>query len=77
LLHRFMDTAIYRDRAFEEHQKIVQALEKGNIARAADILKDHIGRTKHFQTRVTWSTGRLRRRDYKFRDYTSIFSDVP
>lgn len=75
LRHRFMDTAIYRNRAFDEHQKIVDALAKNNIAHAIDVLQDHIGRTKHFQTRVAWSTGRLRRRDYKFRDYAFIFAD--
>jgi DNA-binding GntR family transcriptional regulator len=68
-----MDTAIYRSKAFDEHQKIVELLAEGNTSRAINILGDHISRTKQFQAEVTWSAGRLRRKDYKFRDYSEIF----
>jgi DNA-binding GntR family transcriptional regulator len=75
LRYRFMDTAVYRNRAFDEHQKILELLTAGNISKACDILDDHISRTKHFHARVNWSSGRSQRKDYKFRDYTAIFAD--
>ena len=75
LRYRFMDTAVYRNRAFDEHQKILELLTSGNVAKAADILADHISRTKHFHARVNWSAGRSHRKDYRFRDYTAIFAE--
>ncbi len=75
LRYRFMDTAIYRSRAFDEHQKILELLVEGKTGKAIHILVDHISRTKKFQAKVTWSTGRLRRKDYKFREYTEVFAD--
>jgi DNA-binding GntR family transcriptional regulator len=75
LRYRFMDTAVYRNRAFDEHQKILELLTAGNVSRACDILGDHISRTKHFHARVNWSSGRSHRKDYKFRDYSTIFAD--
>ena len=75
LRYRFMDTAVYRNRAFDEHNKILELLTAGNVSKACDILDDHISRTKHFHARVTWSTGRSHRKDYKFRDYSAIFAD--
>jgi hypothetical protein len=75
LRYRFMDTAVYRNRAFDEHQKILELLTTGNISKACDILDDHISRTKHFHARVNWSSGRSQRKDYKFRDYTAILAD--
>lgn len=75
LRHRFMDTAIYRNRGYDEHQKIVDLLAANRIANAIEVLKDHIARTKHFQTRLTWASGRHRRKDYNFRDYSCIFAD--
>jgi DNA-binding GntR family transcriptional regulator len=75
LRYRFMDTAVFRNRAFDEHQKILEQLGSGNISKAADILADHISRTKHFQAKVNWSTGRSQRKDYKFRDYSDVLSD--
>jgi DNA-binding GntR family transcriptional regulator len=74
LRHRFLDTAAYRNQAFSEHQKIVDLLADNNIARAIDVLEEHIARTKHFQARISWSPGRQRRKDYKFRDYAAIFA---
>lgn len=73
LRHRFMDTAVFRNKAFDEHQKIVTLLASNEVTKAADVLQRHIARTKHLQTRVTWTTGKLRRKDYKFRDYSAIF----
>jgi DNA-binding GntR family transcriptional regulator len=75
LRHRFMDTAIYRNRAFDEHQEIVDSLANNTISKAVDVLQDHIARTKHFQARVASTTGRLRRKDYKFRDYSYVFAE--
>jgi DNA-binding GntR family transcriptional regulator len=75
LRYRFMDTAVYRNRAFHEHQKILELLSAGNVSKACDILGDHISRTKHFQARVNWSSGRSQRKDYKFRDYSAIFAE--
>src|SRR6185437_14274 len=42
LRYRFMDTASYRSKAFDEHQKIAKLLAEGNISRAVNILIDHI-----------------------------------
>jgi DNA-binding GntR family transcriptional regulator len=74
LRHRFMDTAIFRNKAFDEHLKIITLLESNQVTKATDILQRHIARTKHLQTGITWTTGRLRRKDYKFRDYSTIFA---
>jgi DNA-binding GntR family transcriptional regulator len=75
LRYRFMDTAAYRNRAFDEHNRILELLTAGNVSKACDILDDHIARTKHFHARMNWSTGRSHRKDYKFRDYSAIFAD--
>jgi DNA-binding GntR family transcriptional regulator len=75
LRHRFMDTAIYRNRAFDEHQEIVDALANSTISKAVDVLQEHIARTKEFQARVASTAGRLRRKDYKFRDYSNVFAE--
>jgi DNA-binding GntR family transcriptional regulator len=74
LRYRFMNTAVYRNRAFAEHRKILELLNGDNVTKAADILVDHISRTKHFQAGLNWSSGRLRRKDYKFRDYSDVFA---
>jgi DNA-binding GntR family transcriptional regulator len=75
LRYRFMDTAVYRNRAFDEHNKILELLTAGSVSKACDILDDHISRTKHFHARVNWSSGRSHRKDYKFRDYSAIVAD--
>lgn len=75
LRHRFMDTAIYRNRAYDEHLKMVDLLAGNRTSGAIEVLEEHIARTKRFQTRVEWPSGRQRRRDYKFRDYASVFSE--
>jgi DNA-binding GntR family transcriptional regulator len=76
LRHRFMDTAIYRNQAFDEHQEIVDFLANNNVSKAIDVLQDHIARTKQFQARVAPTVGRLRRKDYKFRDYSNVFAEL-
>jgi DNA-binding GntR family transcriptional regulator len=73
LRYRFMDTAVYRNRAFEEHEKILELLTARNVSKACDILGDHISRTRQFHAKVNWSSGRSHRKDYKFRDYSKIF----
>jgi DNA-binding GntR family transcriptional regulator len=75
LRYRFMDTAVYRNRAFDEHQRMLELLTAGNVSKACDILADHISRTKHFHARVNWSSGLSHRKDYKFRDYSAIFME--
>lgn len=74
LRYRFMDTAIYRNQAYDEHKRIFELLTVGNVSKARDVLANHISRTKHFQARVNWSSGRLHRKDYKFRVYSAIFT---
>jgi DNA-binding GntR family transcriptional regulator len=76
LRHRFMDTAIYRNRAFDEHQEIVDLLANNSVSKATDVLQDHIARTRLFQARVAPTVGRLRRKDYNFRDYSTIFAEL-
>jgi DNA-binding GntR family transcriptional regulator len=73
LRHRCMDTAVYRNRAFEGHEKIFDLLAVRNVSKACDVLSDHISRTKQFYAKVNGSSGRSRRKDYKFRDYSKAF----
>jgi hypothetical protein len=49
-------------------------LAGNNVPKAILVLQDHIARTRNFKANVSWSIGRLRRKDYKFRDYSEIFS---
>lgn len=72
LRYRFMDTVTYRNRAFEEHQRMVDLLAAGRIRKAVDMLRDHVQRTKEFQSNVDWSNGRSQRRLYRERDYANI-----
>ena len=69
LRYRFLDTVIFQTRAFEEHKEMVGLLEAGKVDKVVLMLKDHIGRTKQFQSGIDWGSGRARRRDYKFRNY--------
>lgn len=73
LRYRFMDTAIYRNKAHDEHEKIIEMLANNQVTKAIAVLEDHIARTKRMHSGVTWGTGRLRRKDYRFRDYSDIF----
>jgi DNA-binding GntR family transcriptional regulator len=73
LRYRFMDTVLYRNKAFEEHQQILKLLQLGKTSKVWAILREHISRTRNFQSDVIWSHGRLQRRDYRFRDYATVF----
>lgn len=75
LRYRLMDTAAYSNQAFEEHGRMVDLLATGSVSRAVDLLFDHIARTKRFTAAVPWTHGRLRRKDYRFRDYAEIFAN--
>ena len=71
LRYRFMDTAVFRQKALTEHLKMADLLAEGRVGRAASILADHIARTRQFQATTTW-TQRARRRDYRFRDHSEM-----
>jgi DNA-binding GntR family transcriptional regulator len=75
LRYRFMDTAVYRQKAAAEHREMLDLLSAGRIAKAVGVLGEHIARTREFQSRVTWSHGRSRRSDYKFREHAIVFKD--
>lgn len=69
LRYRVLDTIVYRNRALEEHERMADLLEQGEIAKAIAILRAHIERTKRFQASVDWGGRRARRKDYRFRNY--------
>ena len=72
LRYRFMDTVTYRNKAFEEHQKIVELLLDDKVDKVIKVLRDHVERTKEFQSNVQWSSGRSQRKLYRARDYSKI-----
>ncbi len=74
LRYRFMDTAHYRNRAYEEHLQMLDLLSKGLTQKAIKLLRAHVERTKEFQSRASWSTGRSSRRIYRARDYASLLA---
>jgi DNA-binding GntR family transcriptional regulator len=74
LRHRFMDTTIFRQKAFAEHVEMLELLRTGKVTRAVTVLEEHIARTRQFQSAVTWSIGRSRRRDYRFRSHEDVFA---
>lgn len=73
LRYRFMDTTVFRQKAFAEHVEIVDLLRAGRVGRATAVLEAHIARTRQFQANTTWSMGRSRRRDYRFRAADELF----
>jgi DNA-binding GntR family transcriptional regulator len=77
LRHRFMDTTVFRHKAFAEHEDIPGLLRAGKVTRATAVLEAHIARTRLLQSTVTWSAGRSRRRDYKFREQAGPFLAIP
>ena len=77
LRYRFMHTTVFRHRAFAEHTELVALLTAGRVSRAVAVLGEHIARTRAFQSNVTWSPGRSRRRDYKFREHADLFRAQP
>jgi DNA-binding GntR family transcriptional regulator len=72
LRYRFMDTVTYRNKAFDEHQKMLDLLAAGRVSKAIGLLREHVQRTKKFQSSVDWSNGRSQRKFYRERDYTNI-----
>lgn len=74
LRYRFMETTAFRQKAFEEHVEIAALLGDGRVARAVAVLEEHIARTRQFQASTTWSIGRPRRRDYRFREHAALFA---
>lgn len=72
LRYRFMDTVTYRNKAFEEHQKIVELLLGGRVEKVIKVLRDHVQRTREFQSNAQWSSGRSQRKFYRTRDYSRI-----
>ena len=73
LRYRFMDTTVFRHKAFAEHQEMLAWLAAGKVGKAVAVLGEHIARTREFQSNVTWSLGRSRRRDYRFREHSELF----
>lgn len=76
LRHRFMDTTVFRHKAFAEHAEIAELVRSGKVSRAAAVLEEHIARTRQFQSTATWSHGRARRRDYRFREHGELFAQA-
>jgi DNA-binding GntR family transcriptional regulator len=74
LRYRFMDTAHYRNRAYEEHLQMLELLIKGQSQKTIKLLRAHVERTKEFQSRASWSTGRSSRRIYRARDYANLLN---
>lgn len=75
LRYRFMDTTVYRNKALDEHRRILALLTEGKLGKAIEILAAHIARTRQFQANVRWPEGRARRKDYNFRHYAEVFRD--
>ena len=73
LRHRFMDTTVFRQKAFAEHVEILELLQDSKVTRAVGVIEEHIARTRQFQSTATWSIGRSRRRDYRFRSHDDVF----
>src|SRR5690606_21354496 len=72
LRYRFMHTATYRNKAFHEHQRMVDLLAAGKVAKAVGMLRDHERRTREFQANVDWWNGRSQRKFYRERDYSHM-----
>ena len=74
LRYRFMNTTHYRNRAYEEHVHMLELLTQGLTHKAVKLLRAHVERTKEFQSRARWSSGRSSRRVYRARDYASLLA---
>ena len=72
LRYRCVDPMVATNRAFVEHQKILMALDAGKVNQAIRVLRPHIMRSKQAHAAVQPHSGRKRRRDYRFRDYSGI-----
>jgi len=75
LRHRFMHTMVFRQKAMAEHAELVDLIAAGRVAKAVSVLGEHISRTKQFHLGASWSQGRSRRSDYKFREHVGLFKD--
>ena len=72
LRYRIMSTSLYRSKVQEEHAHITELLAGNQLARATRVLESHIQRVKRVQSKAEWGSGRLKRKDYRFRDYAEI-----
>ena len=72
LRYRVMSTSLYRSKVQEEHARLVDLIAKNQIARASRVLESHIQRVRRVQSSAQWGSGRLKRKDYRFRDYSEI-----
>ena len=72
LRYRVMSTSLYRSKVQEEHARLVDLIASNQIARASRVLESHIQRVKRVQSKAEWGSGRLKRKDYHFRDYADI-----
>ena len=72
LRYRVMSTSHYRSKVQEEHARLAELLANNQLARALRVLESHIQRVKRVQSKAEWGSGRLKRKDYQFRDYAEI-----
>ena len=72
LRYRVMSTSLYRSKVQEEHARLTDLIAKNQLARASRILESHIQRVRRVQGTAEWGPGRLKRKDYHFRDYSTI-----
>ena len=72
LRYRVMSTSLYRSKVQEEHARVTELLAGNQVSRAARLLESHIQRVKRVQSKAEWGHGRLKRKDYHFRDYAEI-----
>jgi DNA-binding GntR family transcriptional regulator len=72
LRYRVMSTSLYRSKVQEEHTRLADLIAKNQYARASRILESHIQRVQRVQSTAEWGSGRLKRKDYHFRDYSEI-----
>lgn len=74
LRYRIMSTSLYRSKVQEEHAQIAELIAKNQLARASRLLESHIQRASRVHSKALGTTGRLKRKDYHFRDYAEILS---
>jgi DNA-binding GntR family transcriptional regulator len=72
LRYRVMSTSLYHSKVQEEHARLVELIAGGQIAKAARLLEQHIQRVRRVQSEAEWGGGRLKRKDYRFRNYAEI-----
>lgn len=72
LRYRVMSSSLYRSKVHEEHARLVDLIATKQLARASRVLESHIQRVIQVQSTADWGSGRLKRKDYRFRDYSKI-----